>query len=210
MKQSLKPGIYLIIDPQMEQDLLLERLREACKQPITALQIWDHFKQNVDPGLLINKVLEALKHQNIPIIINNRWELLKDYPLHGVHFDQLPTDMQGIRQAISRPFISGLTCQNDLEIIRQAEREGMHYISFCSMFPSPTANSCERVDFQSVKAAAKLFSGQLFLAGGIRPDDLHTLNALPYDGIAIISGIMGSTQPANRIQEYLKNMPLNL
>src|SRR5690625_5325503 len=67
-----------------------------------------------------------------PVLINEEWELLKTTDLDGVHFDKVPADIGKIREALHRDFILGITCSNDLEIIRWANQKRADYISFCS------------------------------------------------------------------------------
>lgn len=209
-RKKIDRGVYLIIDPQMERNKLLKKLKACLTMPLSAIQIWDHFKPGSNPDRFVEDILKLLDGKPVPLLINNRWELLRSHALDGVHFDHIPEDLQDIRSDIARPFICGLTCQNDLREIARAETLQMDYLSFCSMFPSETAQSCELVDFSSVKRAAQIFSGQLFLAGGIRPENLAALDSLPYDGIAVISGIMSSAQPAKQIQTYLQHKPIKI
>jgi len=201
-RQTIQSGIYLIIDPSMEEEILFAKLNLIVKEKIATIQVWDNFKkeQNIEEFLL--KVYEKASANNIPIIINNRWELLKQSPLDGIHFDEIPENFNDIKKEINRDFIAGITCNNDLSIIEYAEKHQFDYISFCSMFPSQTVNSCELVDFETVQKAKNIFSGKIFLAGGIDLNNIKNLEELNYDGIAVVSGIMSAENPSETIKEY--------
>ena len=201
-RQTIESGIYLIIDPSMEEEILFAKLNLIVKEKIVSLQVWDNFKENQNIEELLLKIYERASANNIPVIINNSWELLKQIPLDGIHFDEIPENFNDIRKEINRYFIAGITCNNELSIIEYAEKHQFDYISFCSMFPSQTANSCELVDFETVQKAKNIFSEKIFLAGGIDLNNIKNLEELNYDGIAVVSGIMSAENPSETIKEY--------
>ena len=201
-KGTIQSGIYLIIDPSMDEEILLAKLNVIVNEKISAIQIWDHFKENENIEELVSKIPAKTSLHNIPLLINNRWEILKQIPLDGVHFDEIPENFNHIKKEISRDFLVGITCNNDLATIEYAEKHQFDYISFCSMFPSKTANSCELVNFETIQKAKSIFNGKIFLAGGIDLNTIENLGDLNYDGIAIVSGIMSAGNPSQAIKEY--------
>lgn len=208
--QKLRSGLYLIVDPSMPEEILLDKLGQILDEKIVAIQIWDHFPEEQQATRLIEAISEQVKPAHIPVFINNRWEYLMGSSLSGVHFDQIPLDFKHIRTSINKPFLTGLTCTNDLSQIRWAAENGIDYLSFCSMFPSTTANSCELVDFETVRLARTIFKNPIFLAGGITPGHIKKLNGLSYDGIAVISGVMNSADPAAAVQTYYEKLSSKL
>lgn len=201
-KQTVQSGIYLIIDPSMDEEILFSRLNLIVKEKISAIQIWDNFKENQNIEELLLKIHEITSSNNIPLIINNRWEYLNQIPFDGIHFDEIPENFIQIKKEINCDFIAGITCNNEISTIEYAEENQFDYISFCSMFPSKTANSCELVNFDTVQKAKSIFSGKIFLAGGIGLNNIKNLNELNYDGIAVVSGIMSAENPSETIKEY--------
>lgn len=202
----MNKGIYLVIDPAMDEHVLLEKLDLILGERIIAIQLWDNFGDHQSVAKLVQQVCERCSPANIPVLINNRWEHLRNSPLSGVHFDKVPQGLEKIKATLGRPFIAGLTCNNDLSVVRWAADHQLDYISFCSMFPSSTANSCELVDFGTVREAHRIFHKPIFLAGGIRPGNLNKLDGLDYDGIAVVSGIMNAEDPRKSISEYYEQL----
>lgn len=201
-RQTVQSGIYLIIDPSMDEEILLSKLNLIVKEKIAAVQIWDNFKENQNIEELLLRIYEKTSSHKIPLLINNRWEYLKQIPLDGIHFDETPENFNEIKKEINRNFIVGITCNNELPTIKCAEEHQFDYISFCSMFPSKTANSCELVNFETVQKAKSIFSGKIFLAGGIDLNNIKNLDELNYDGIAVVSGIMSAENPSETIKKY--------
>lgn len=203
---KIKNGIYLIIDPSIDKNLLFDKLKVIVQEPLAALQIWDNFKNHENQVALINDILKICQNKNFPVIINNKWELLNKTELNGVHFDKIPENIDFIKKQVKKNFIMGVTCNNDLKEVQRADKLKFDYISFCSIFPSTTANSCELVSFETIKKAKSLTSLPIFLAGGIKPDNIEMLNELNYSGIAIISGIMNAHNPIEEIKKYKQKL----
>jgi len=200
--KKIESGIYLIIDPSMDEEILFSKLNLIVKEKIAAIQIWDNFKDSQNIEELLLKIHQITSSHHIPLIINNRWEYLKQITLDGIHFDETPENFNQITKEIGRDFIIGITCNNEISTIEYAEKNQFDYISFCSMFPSKTANSCELVNFETVQKARNIFSGKIFLAGGIDLNTIKNLDELNYDGIAVVSGIMRAENPSETIRNY--------
>lgn len=200
--QPMAPGIYLVIDPSMDEKALLDKLDRVLNERISAIQIWENFRKNQPIKRLIREICDRCLAKRVPVFINNKWEYLMDMALSGVHFDHIPNDFEGIKAKVNKPFLCGLTCNNDLSPVRWAATHQLDYISFCSMFPSTTANSCELVNFDTVREAKQIFPNPIFLAGGIKPENIKKLVGIDYHGIAVVSGIMNAENPIESIHQY--------
>lgn len=205
-KKLIHSGIYLVIDPSMEKQTLLNKLRIILTKEIAAVQIWDNFKEVQNKESLIHDIYSLCAKHQTPVLINNQWDVLKTIDLDGVHFDEIPSNIDNIREELTKEILIGLTCGNNLEDVRWATSHAIDYISFCSMFPSSTVDNCEIVTHETVKEASLLFDKPLFLAGGIHPKNLNQLEELTYDGIAVISGIMNAEHPEQAIDTYRENL----
>lgn len=201
---KLTGGIYLVIDPSMDKTILLEKLEQVLQQGIAAVQIWDNWSLEIQKDGLIQEICDLCHRYEVPVFINNEWELLNSLPLDGVHFDSIPADFNQVKLRLEKDFLAGITCNNDLSLIQWAEENSLDYISFCSMFPSTTSNSCELVSFKTIEQARKMTSIPIFLAGGIQLSNLAQLKALDFDGIALVSGIMNSKNTAETTKQYLE------
>lgn len=205
--KAIKKGIYLVVDPQMNKVVLLRKLSELLlNDQIIAVQVWDNFKGLENIPEFIDKICDICKPSSVPVLLNNRWELLKATKADGVHFDEIPPNYKMIKKSISEKSLVGLTCNNDLEIIEWAINNQLDYISFCSIFPSSTSNSCELVDFKVIQKARSLTQMPIFLAGGIKPENIKLLGKLDFDGVAVISGIMGAKNPTAAVQDYYSEL----
>lgn len=202
-EKKISGGIYLIVDPSIDERKLLGKLEEAIQgNEIAAVQIWDNFLPSVNPESLVIKICDLCHKNNIPVLINNNWQLFKTTDADGVHLDEAPENLEKIKRELNRSCMMGITCNNDLSVVKWADENDLDYISFCSIFTSSTSNSCEIVNFDTIGRARNITSTPIFLAGGIRPENMKDLKGLDFEGIAVISGIMNSEDSNRATKEY--------
>lgn len=210
MMKNIEGGIYLVVDPSIGEQVLLQKVEEALKGGVDIIQIWNNWTKSSNKLKLVDRICELAHRSDVPVLINEEWELINDTLLDGVHFDSIPNDIMHVRQQVERPFICGITCGNDLSIVRWAEANKLDYISFCSMFPSNSAGACEIVSIENVKKAKALTSMPVFLAGGISLDNIHDLKETNTNGIAVISAILQADNVAEKTKQFKqKLMTLN-
>jgi thiamine-phosphate pyrophosphorylase len=204
MSKKIAGGIYLVIDPGMERQLLFHKLKAALEGGIDVLQIWNHWPEGINKLSFIQEISALAKPYHVPLLINQEWALLNETSaLDGVHFDAFPVDLPSIKQKIGKAFIAGVTCSGNLETVIQAHQNQLDYISFCSMFPSRSAGSCTIVLPKTVEQAGKLTDIPLFISGGITPENTATLKQkIDFDGVAVISGILNAKNPKQQTLAY--------
>ncbi|RZK16277.1 MAG: thiamine phosphate synthase [Pedobacter sp.] len=209
-KNKVTGGLYLVIDPSMALDVLLKKLSSAISSGIDVLQIWNNWPVGIDKVSFIKKIAELASPRQIPLLINQEWALLEQTTdLHGVHFDHYPSDLSIIKKKIGREIIIGVTCSGDLKTVALAHKNQLDYISFCSMFPSRSAGSCEIVLPETVKQARELTNLPFFISGGITPENARALKVqIPFNGVAVISGILNAENPGESTKQYQKALSI--
>lgn len=198
-------GIYLVVDPSMEQEELLDKIEQSLEGGVRILQVWNHWPDGIndyDKEQLITYISEMADEYNVPVLVNDDWELLQSTDLDGVHFDSKPDNFSRIREKVGRNFIAGITCSNDLEVVKWAEEHDFDYVSFCAMFPSPSVESCPIVQPENVEKAREITDMPLFLSGGITPENIDELSVLEFNGVAVISGILKDEMPQDQALNY--------
>lgn len=199
-------GIYLVIDPKREWSTLLQQLKSALEGGLNIVQVWNHWKEHLtiqEKADFLKEVKALCTEYKVPVLMHEDWKLAIEAKLDGVHFDEIPEDFNQIKQKFSNQYI-GLTVSNDLEKIRWADQQQLAYISFCSVFPSSSVDTCEIVKPENIKAARQITDLNIFLSGGMSPENTKNIEALDFDGVAIISGILDADDPARAVAAYIK------
>lgn len=200
--KKINGGLYLVVDPMPGIILTLPKIKAALDGGVDVIQLWNHWPANEPDKEFILEVCNVAATHNVPVIIHEHWQLLKDLPLDGVHFDTIPREFETFKNTIIRRVLVGITCGNDEERIRWAITHTLDYISFCSVFPSKTAITCEVVDPLLILETKRRSSIRIFAAGGINFDNISTLPISEIDGIAIVSGIMKAEDPESAARKY--------
>lgn len=207
MTRKIEGGVYLVVDPMPGLQKIFTKIKSALEGGVDVIQLWDHWNPDLSPGELISAVCDLAHEYNVPVLINKHWQLLETFPLDGVHFDEIPSDLNRIKQQVGRRFFVGITCGNDQARIDWAISNNLDYISFCSMFSSSTANSCELVRHDLVKEVRAATDMPIYVAGGITMDNLPSLVPLGISGVALVSGIMKADDPrhaANTFKQFFQ------
>jgi thiamine-phosphate pyrophosphorylase len=200
--RKIRGGLYLVVDPAPGIVSLLPKIEAALEGGVDVIQLWNNWSSSEYHKPLIEQVCRLAHAHKVCVLINEHWSWLKHSPLDGVHFDSIPSDWEAIKRAISRPFIAGITCGNDQQNVTWAIENSLDYISFCSMFPSSTANSCELVNPESIKKARASSNITIFVSGGITLEHIPLLDSTIIDGIAVVSGIMKAEDPKHTSKQF--------
>lgn len=211
MIKEIRGGLYLVVDPMPTLQAIVSKIKSALKGGVDVIQIWDNWSSHSSQEEYIPEICNLAHEYNVPVLINNHWEWLEKFPLDGVHFDAAVTDLRQIKNEIGRPFSVGITCGNDLMQVDWAIDNKVDYISFCSMFPSPTSNSCELVRPDIVRHARARTNIPIYVSGGVTIDNLPSLMNLGIDGVAIVSEIMKAENPqlaATKFKLFFNNQTL--
>jgi len=201
---TISGGVYLVLDPAMRQELLLDKLKAALRGGVQVIQIWNNWLPGADKLLLIAEISKLCKPSGIPLLINEDWTLMQQIAtIDGVHFDKIPGDFESIKAAIGRRFIAGITCSGNLDTVAWAHQQPLDYVSFCSMFPSASAGSCDIVMPDTVRQASEMTGLPIFVSGGITPENTRILKKqIPFNGVAVISGILSAEHPDQKVLQY--------
>lgn len=209
--QPITGGIYLVLDPAMNQALLLNKLADALTGGLQVVQIWNNWLPGTNRLQIIEAIAKLCRPSKVPLLINEEWQLLVQSPhLSGVHFDSIPPNFEAVKQMIARPFLAGITCSGNLDTVRWANANGLAYVSFCAMFPSPSAGSCDIVMPATVRQARAITNMPIFVSGGITPENIILLKKeTPFNGVAVISGILSAEYPQQKVQQYQNALGTN-
>lgn len=203
MKRRLS-GLYFVVDPTDSSEKLLSVLEAALRGGVDAVQVWSAW-QSREP--LIDKVTDihnVTKRYGVPLIINNDIDMAETISAEGVHLDGYDLTPREIRTRLGDSWIVGYTTGNDLQRVKWAEREGADYISFCSIYPSPSVANCDIVPLETVKQARKLVEIPIFASGGINLGNAKEVLEAGADGVAVISAIQRAKNPEEAAREFKK------
>jgi thiamine-phosphate pyrophosphorylase len=195
-KKSVRSGVYLVVDPSYGEEKVLSVTESAMQAGLDVLQLWASWKDDSIALDLGKKLARLSERFSIPFVVNNSLEMALRIGADGVHIDGTTPSPSEIHDAMGRNSIAGVTCSTSMEKVLWAQSAGADYVSFCSMYPSSSVNECDIVPMRMVSEARYKVKIPIFASGGINLDNAHEVLEAGADGVAVISTIMGSPDPA--------------
>ncbi len=195
-------GLYFVVNPSEDLERLLIVLEGALKGGVDLVQVWsasDDKKTLIEKVRRIRKVTERY---HAPLIINNDADMARRAGADGVHMDGYDLTPAELRRKVGESCIVGYTTGNDLDRVKWAEREGADYISFCSIYPSPSVAECDLVPLETIRTARKIIEIPIFASGGIKIENAREVLEAGADGIAVISAIQRAVDPEKVACEF--------
>jgi thiamine-phosphate pyrophosphorylase len=218
---KIKGGLYFVVDITAVERLGLERLCEIVEKAINGgvdvIQIWadkSAWEINFEKFSEATKKLIEIAHKyDVPVLIANDIELCAKFNADGVHLDgyEIPDkSCDEIRKIIGYDKIIGITCGNDIKKIEWAKENKVDYISFCSIFPSSSVDSCEIVPLEMIRKAKEILGEDIpvFASGGITIENMGDVITAGADGIAVVSAIMKAENPEQVSSEFKRKINL--
>ena len=132
----------------------------------------------------------CLKHNTL-FIVNDDVNLCKKISADGVHLGQNDVDVNSARSQLGEKFIIGVSCDNNLELAVEAEKNGADYIALGAIFKSttkPNAASCSLSIIQNIR---KKINIPIVGIGGITFDNQQSALDAGCNSIAMIEGLFG-------------------
>lgn len=190
--------VYLVADASLPQKYLVKKFTKCFESGLNLLQLYNTQKCSSE---WLNSIADLANLHKVNVVIYNDVDSVISTKIKAIHLDEVE-DIIEVEKNAGKLTYKGVTVGNDLTKIAKAEELGYDYISFCSLFPTTSANVCDFVNFETIKQARNVFSKEIFLAGGITVSTVKKLKELDYDGIVAISAIFESDNIAKTIQTF--------
>jgi hydroxymethylpyrimidine kinase/phosphomethylpyrimidine kinase/thiamine-phosphate diphosphorylase len=196
-------GLYAIVDNLTD----LERL---IKQGVNTLQWRDKFKEAAASKKNLQQAIKLCKQKNIPLYINDDWQLALEFDAYGIHLGQ--EDLEKIQhkdlQRIQKQGLRlGISCHNETELA-YAHSLKPSYLAFGPVF-TPNSKIVNHSPLGLAKLAIWQSSyGKIYpttCIGGIDLTNLQQVLATGMTSIAVISALDDSKKSSVFIKAFAKH-----
>jgi thiamine-phosphate pyrophosphorylase len=200
-KKRLKDAkLYLILDAEvLDYDGLLRVLKESVRFGIDIVQLRNKFGTAKDILTFSRQALKITRHK-VPFIINDRLDLAILAKADGVHLGQDDVSYADARRLMGKKAIIGVSCQN-LADARQAQRQGVDYIGFGSIFKTKTKPERNPMDLNKLQTVLTKIKVPVFPIGGISKANIHQLTARGVNRAAVCRDILLAQNPGQVVKE---------
>jgi thiamine-phosphate diphosphorylase len=196
--------LYLVLDPAAIGDRHpVELTRSVIAAGVTCLQI--RWKSATDREIvdLARALLTVTSSANVPLIVNDRLDLALASGANGVHLgvDDLP--MEHARRLASNDFVVGYSPESDADLIRSNDLAS--YLGIGPFFSTATkADAGHALGAAEFARRRSLSTLPAVAIGGITVVNAHHAFAAGADGIAVVSAILGASDPVAATAELTR------
>lgn len=127
----------------------------------------------------------------VPFVINDYPEIALEVGADGVHIGQDDGSMAVVRATVGSEMLIGRSTHS-LEQAVAAKEEGVDYIGFGPLFPTPTKEGRPGIGLDEVARAEELVGCQIpmFCIGGVKTENLPEILSAGANRVVIVSGIL--------------------
>lgn len=203
-KSSTK--LYLITPPKININKFAISLSEVLKTSlVSCLQL--RLKDVKDKDIIeAARILKPIcSNYNVPFILNDRLDLVRELETDGVHLGQEDASISEARKLLGPNAIIGASCYNSKHRAMEAAEAGANYVAFGAFFDTKTKNPKTRAKINTIKDWVFISDVPCVAIGGINPSNCIELVSAGVDFLAVIGCIWNSNEdPKSAINKFKK------
>jgi thiamine-phosphate pyrophosphorylase len=134
-------------------------------------------------------MLQITQPANVPLIINDHPQLLRDINAEGCHVGQTDYPVAEARQLAGRRVIVGKSTHT-VEQALAAQTEGADYIGFGPIFPTPTKPDAKAVGLGDLRKLRERVKIPVFCIGGIKETNFTKVTDAGAERLCIVSDLL--------------------
>ncbi|MCK4333696.1 thiamine phosphate synthase, partial [candidate division WOR-3 bacterium] len=181
------PRLYAVTDEKVLPNVrLIQKVADVLEAGVRLLQV--RFKKTpAREQLSLGQEIRVLTSKyNALLVVNDSPELAKEIGADGVHLGADDPKVPYARKILGPDAIVGVSCYEDIRLVRQFSPGDVSYIGLSSPYPSSTKHK-EVVSlprFRELVAASRL---PCYAIGGITPERAGQMLDAGCHGVAVIS-----------------------
>ena len=187
--------LYFITDSTgFEHDEFLRRVRSALEGGVTILQLREKNRSTREYIELAKEVHEITKEFGIPLIIDDRVDVMLASGCEGVHVGAEDMPVATARKLIGKDRILGATAKT-VEAAVKAYEDGADYLGVGAIYPTTTKVKTVLTSTETLDAITKAVPIPVNAIGGLNRDNLGVLKGIDIAGICAVSAVMKADCP---------------
>ena len=194
-------ALYFITDSTgIEKDEFLSRVRSALEGGVTIIQLREKNRTTREYVELAEAVHEITKEFGIPLIIDDRIDVMLAVDAEGVHVgaEDMPVDVA--RRLIGNDKILGATAKT-VEAAAKAYNDGADYLGVGAIYPTTTKVKTVLTSTETLDAITKAVPIPVNAIGGLNKTNLGVLKGINIAGVCAVSAIMKADSPRKAAEE---------
>ena len=199
---KLLKGLYPITTNVYNSDIeYISKIKTVIESKINIFQFRSKTLSFKRKKYLLKKISIMCNDNNVKLIINDDYNLIKSFDLNGLHIGSSDQDLRAARRYFGKDFIIGKSCYDSIELAKYSQENGASYVSFGAMYPTISKESVIIVKHSVLVDAKKVIKIPICVIGGINKSNISNLIKYKPDMICMISGIFSQKDIKKEIKD---------
>ncbi|MBE5858972.1 MAG: thiamine phosphate synthase [Butyrivibrio sp.] len=200
---ELNTKLYFITDSgNYSEEEFLKRVESALMGGVTILQLREKNRTTRQYIDLAQKVHDLTRKYNVPLIIDDRVDVMLAADAEGVHVGAEDMPVETARKLIGKDKILGATTKT-VEAARKAYAEGADYLGVGAIFPTTTKVKTILTSTETLSDICKEVPIPVNAIGGLNAGNLDVLKGIDIAGVCAVSAIMKADSPKEAAEAML-------
>ena len=196
--------LYFITDSTgYGREEFLRRVRSALEGGVTLIQLREKNRTTREYVNLANEVHEITKEFGVPLIIDDRIDVMLAADCEGVHVGAEDMPVAKARELIGKDKILGATAKT-VEAAVSACNDGADYLGVGAIYPTTTKVKTVLTSTETLDAITKAVPIPVNAIGGLNSGNIRIIKGIDIAGVCAVSAIMKAVCPRIAAEE-LKN-----
>jgi thiamine-phosphate pyrophosphorylase len=202
MKSVVDWSVYVVTDRPLARGRPLEQVVEAAlRGGATVIQLREKEASTREFIALGQRLQELCRAHQVPLIINDRLDVVLAIEADGVHVGQEDMPVALARRLLGPDEILGATASTPQEA-RQAEADGADYLGCNAVFYTPTkTDTGTPLGIKGFRRLVQVVSIPVVAIGGIKATNAAELIQAGAAGVAVVSAVMAADDPEAAARE---------
>ena len=200
-KSQVNYSLYLVTDGgDKNMDTFCETVNQAIDGGVTLVQLREKTATSRDFYELALRVKAITDKRKVPLIINDRLDIALAVDADGLHIGQEDLPVAVARRLLGPDKILGATAATVKDAIA-AQAGGADYLGSGAVYPTSTKQGKALLPLKTLSQIKQAVHIPVVAIGGILADNIGPVRQSGVDGVAVVSSIMNSPDPASTAKE---------
>ena len=201
--------LLLVTDRHQTQGRALQSvLRAAVSGGVSAIQLRERDLPTAELLSLAQEVQAITAPRPVPLIINDRVDLVLALSLDGIHLRANSLPVSAVRQLVGAHRLVGVSTHS-VDEVRQANHEGADYVVYGPIFDTPSKRLFgPPVGVDALTEVCRQSTIPVFAIGGMTSVRVREVRRAGAYGVAVIGAIFARDDVAAATAELLASLEL--
>ena len=184
-------------------------ISEVLDAGVKAIQVREKDLDDVALFKMAQPISALCKSYHAHLFINTRVQVAIDVGAAGVHLPDVDVSIAKIKAQSDSDFLVGCSVHS-VDTAKKRETECADFITYSPIYPTTSKKGYgPAVGLESLKKLTEQVKLPVYALGGVTPAHIDECLQAGVSGMAVMSGIMSSTDAGKRAKAYLSALSEN-